>query len=1022
MVDKTDVLQFMVIRPPELPAPGTSKTYIRDDYLDDGGLRDADLFSTDSASAIGKLVYTMVFCSDESDVRVSPATYNRNTMILLAALQLLESYEPPCPNLPGANGSGLESASGRSYIKTLDRFLFLPDRIADVNTPVAMLLPEIMAIARKQAAVEDPDDVDLDVLVAEICRILGVKELRAAAFDGAGTSSGFRETKRALFDTLYLLYILRRRFSVSLEQIIDGLRALHLIEALAVDGFLGALSQPPLSATDRPLLNALSRPYPALDRWRPGSPLPYGLPLVAGQQDLLAYLDASPVLHPIFSQLYYYRRPFNPIKPIGVGDLKVVKNWLKAYKVGEIAHIDNVLQGESKTRVHRRLEKTEDVFSYSSEQEQETQRDTQTTDRFEMKRETDSVLKSDTSVNAGLSLNISYEGTGYKILTGITGGFAYSRSQSDQTKTSTNFAREVVDKAVKRVQSRTSQQRTTTKLFETEEANTHTFENKLPGTGHISGIYRWIDKEYEAQLYNFGKRMMFEFIIPEPASFLVESRLRAFEARIEFPRPPSYPQPASLPQWLQAAAPQTIDENRYRQLARQYDLSELPPFPLPTRVYNLVDVKTGNALFAETVKDGNATYAARTYVCKLPGATGYRVTRLLLRGHIVFAGWVFPTPLGPAPTPDDFVPPGVDPTGHANRFDVNVAGDTLLDRADNSTGAWFFTSGNISTSFNVQNTRVLLNDDVTVTLGLWDSSAFSLAMGLELTLDPMSLVAWQEGVLRKVVQVEQHKVDEQNKELLQAYNASMSTYRNRMAEIRATAVNDLLQGQSEAANRQVMLLELKRQCLAMLTKEFDAIQADDQITDYDTMGLRNIRVVSRQFRVDESPSPDFPLNVSGGFETVEKLIPVRLVDIDRARIKGRYIQFLEQAFEWQLLSYFLYPYFWSTPPHWVELMNRSDLTDPFLTSFLQAGSVRVLVAVSPDYDAAVLHYLATGEPWEGGPSPVIGDPLFIPLYQELKRQQDDLAGATPEGKPWQFTLPTSLVYLENSSTPIPVIT
>jgi hypothetical protein len=935
-------------------------------------------------------------------------------------LQSLEYFEPPCPYPPGGDDIRLEAISGRSYIKTSTRFILLPDRIADVGAPLALLLPEVMEIARRHAAVEDPEDFDRNALAKEIGAALDVKELRAAVFDGSGT---FRDTKRRLFDALYVLYILRRRFSVSLEQIIDGLRALHLIEALAIDELLGKLSQQPqIDPADRPLFNALAKKFPALERWRANTPLPAGFPLVAGLDDLLAYLDAVPVVHPIFSQLFYYRRPFNPIRPIGVGDLKVVKQWLKAYKVGEIAHIDNVLQGETKTRVHRRLEKTEEVFSYSSEQEQETQRDTQTTDRFEMKRETDNVLKTDTSVNAGLSLNISYEGTGYKILTGVTGGVAYTRAQSDQTKVSTNFAREVVDKAVKRVQSRTSQQRTTTKLFETEETNTHTFENKPPSQRHISGIYRWIDKEYEAQLYNFGKRMMFEFVLPEPASFLVESRLRAYEARLVFPRPPNLPQPVPLPNWLLTLSPSSIDESRYLQLAQQYDLSDLPPFPPRARVFKLVDLKTGNALFADTVNGGQGTYVTRTFNCKLAGAAGYRITRLLIRGHVIFAGWEMATPFGPRPTPDDFVPPGIDPAGQINRFDVNVGGDTLLDRSDNTTGAWFFAPGQIVTGFNVQNARALPAEEIDVVLGFWDSSAFSLSMSLELTLSSESLLSWQNSVLRKIRTIEQARADEKNKDLTQSYNESMATYRNRLAEIRATAVNDLLQGQSEAANRQIVLLEIKRQCLAMLTKEFDAIQADDQLTEYDAMGLRDVNVLSRQFQVVETPSPDFPQSVTGNFQEMSKPVQVRMIDIDRARIKGRYVQFLEQAFEWQLLSYFLYPYFWSTPSQWVELMNRNDLADPFMSSFLQAGSVRVLLAVTPAYDDAVLHYLATGEPWEGGPSPVIGDPLFIPLYEELRRQQDDLANAKPEGKPWPFTLPTSLVYLENSSTPIPQIT
>ena len=249
----------------------------------------------------------------------------------------------------------------------------------------------------------------------------------------------------------------------------------------------------------------------------------------------------------------------------------------------------------------------------------------------------------------------------------------------------------------------------------------------------------------------------------------------------------------------------------------------------------------------------------------------------------------------------------------------------------------------------------------------------------------------------------------------------MTTYRNRLAEIQATAISDLLQGESEAMNKQVMLKELKRQCLAVLTKEFDSIANDDVLSEVETMGTRSVNTLARRFKIQEEPDSNHPTKVTGDFEVVEKPVNCPAPDLARAQSKGRYVQFLEQAFEWQQLSYLLYPYFWATPPKWIELMNRSDRTDPFLSSFLQAGSARVLLAVTPAYDEAVLHYLATGEPWEGGPSPVIGDPLFVPLYEEIRKQQDDLLNAKEDGKSWSFTLPTTLVYLDNSDTPLPTI-
>jgi hypothetical protein len=1029
MSDKVDILQFMVIRPANLPAAASlRRAYIRDDDFEQTGFTDADLFSVDSPSGIGRLVYTAVFC----DAAVAPRRDGEGSLtstgsILLAVLDRLASYEAPCPNPAAGDGRVIESLQDRSYLIAGSRILLIPDRLVDVTAPLIGALPEVLAAARTAAEAEAPDPFDKKALVESVRRALGVKALGPTVFEGGWRSGEFASTKRALFDALYLLYILRRRLSVRLEGIIDGLRAMHLAEALAIDEALERLQQQgQAQPADRPLLERLTAAFPSLKGWTFG-PLPADLPLIRHAADVDAHLAAAPIIHPLFARLHHFRRPFNAITPLGIGDLKVVKHWLTRYKAGEIAHIDNVLLGETKTRVHRHLEKTEDVFSFSSEQQEETQRDVQTTDRFEMKRETDNILKSDLNVNANANFSLSYENSGYKVLTGVSGGFAYNRSQYDQTKTTANFAREVVDKAVKRVQSRTSQQRSTTKLFETEETNTHVLENKSTNTTNISGIYRWVDKEYSAQVFNYGKRMMFEFVLPEPAAFLVESRLRAYEAQLDFPRPPTRPPEVQLPAWLQQMAASDITEQRYRALAERYDLTAVPYLPA-TKVIDLLDAGTGKGEFAETGISGGGSYTARTYTCKL-ASIGYRVTRVNMRGRAAFLGQsavvfgnVVAAPDDPPDLRGDRPPlPGDAPgAGEINRMEVSLAGDGVMRLVDNRRLNFLFTTGQDPTVFTV-NGRRLLTDDVTLTLGFWDVGGFSLSFRAELQLTPERLADWQAAVRAVVLAVEQAKVDEANKELTQGYNAQLATYRNRLAELRATAVNEVLQGQSEAANRQVVLRELKRHCLTVLTKEFDSVADDDVLTDLETMGVRQVASRSRRFRVEEHPDAASPAQVTGQFDEVTTTVDFPVVDLDAARIKGRYIQFLEQAFEWQQLSYLLYPYFWATPPKWIDLMNRSDQTDPFLSAFMQAGSVRILLAVTPAYDEAVLHYLATGEPWEGGPAPVIGDPLYIPLYEELRRQQDDLLNATAEGKPWTFTLPTSLVYLDNSNTPLPTI-
>ncbi len=82
--------------------------------------------------------------------------------------------------------------------------------------------------------------------------------------------------------------------------------------------------------------------------------------------------------------------------------------------------------------------------------------------------------------------------------------FAYSQSTTDTTKTSSNFARDVVDRSVSRIQKKTREERITKTIQEVEEINTHGLNN-VGGPGHITGVYRWVDKHYKSQVYNYGE-------------------------------------------------------------------------------------------------------------------------------------------------------------------------------------------------------------------------------------------------------------------------------------------------------------------------------------------------------------------------------------------------------------------------------------------------------------------------------------------------------------------------------------
>jgi hypothetical protein len=136
------------------------------------------------------------------------------------------------------------------------------------------------------------------------------------------------------------------------------------------------------------------------------------------------------------------------------------------------------------------------------------------------------------------------------------------------------------------------------------------------------------------------------------------------------------------------------------------------------------------------------------------------------------------------------------------------------------------------------------------------------------------------------------------------------------------------------------------------------------------------------------------------------------------------IQFLEQAFEWETLSYICYPYYWADSSRWSDL---ADITgnDPNYADFLRSGSARVVLAARPGFEDQVNFYVQFGILWGGGPMPAPGDPDYLSIADEIKAMQQRPLDVTVIDT-WQVVLPTTLIWLENPDglpkNPNPTIT
>ncbi|RVH78112.1 hypothetical protein CN203_11490 [Sinorhizobium meliloti] len=282
----------------------------------------------------------------------------------------------------------------------------------------------------------------------------------------------------------------------------------------------------------------------------------------------------------------------NPIRVAGLCDLKVVRQQLQKYALGEIAYIENVLAGEERSRTHRRLDRTEQQLIFEVEESTSSERDLQTTDRFELNQELENVEKENKTTDAGVNVTGSYGA----VTVAAHANFTSTSAAENAQKTARATVKENVAKAIDRVQKRTRRQETITVTTETTEDNVHRF---VAAKDSVVGLYRYVEKHYWCQVYNYGARLMLEFLVPEPATSYRHYQAKAprTDAHLIAPEPPNF-------------LPDDVTESKYQEYAARYNAPVTAP-PPAYRIANLLtDYKDRKDEAKLTIEQGyEAAYA-----------------------------------------------------------------------------------------------------------------------------------------------------------------------------------------------------------------------------------------------------------------------------------------------------------------------------------------------------------------------------------------------------------------------------
>jgi hypothetical protein len=592
------------------------------------------------------------------------------------------------------------------------------------------------------------------------------------------------------------------------------------------------------------------------------------------------------------------------IRRLGIADYKKVVAEVCCYREAEVSHIENILQGEfrSKTTTRERIEET--TTTTENEVETENLTDTSTTERFEMQTEVANVLAQQKEFGAFATVTGPI---GNMMLEAGT-NFATNTAKEESNRQAVTESKEITQRAMERVVNRfrTEVVKKVTESY--KEENSHIFDNR-GGTGNVSGVYRYINAIYKNQIYNYGKRLMYEFMIPQPSK-MHELGMKAIKNLPPDIAGPVLTEPRKPETFFVTKASELSDAN-YMAMASEYNADVTAP---PQK----------NPIIGKALKGGGGQGSFTNEFNDIKIPEGYRVNAIKYQLSYFQAE-------------------------NSNTMIKLVIGtfSRVIARPLYNMGQMYPGTATDIEKFTM--------DTIPVALSGWDVGSYTLNLSITLERTDESYQNWQ----------------------MKTYDTIIKAYKDRLQEYYDWLNRDKTQeenvfGTNPLFYRQIEQITLKRNCLAYLLKDNEMGQSYYTGDTFDTFA------VTRNQQMDNYAS---------------------------------LTKFMEQAFEWNLMSYNFYPYYWGKKQEWVQLY-RTENDDPVFRNFMQAGMARVIVTVRPGFEDAVMHYMATGEIWGGGQVPVLGDPLYMSIAAELEEQEYVVE------QTWETVVPTSLIGLQKDGVSI----
>ncbi len=460
------------------------------------------------------------------------------------------------------------------------------------------------------------------------------------------------------------------------------------------------------------------------------------------------------------------------VNALYVGDLLVTQQQLMRYDLGEVAHIENVMASEEKTRSHRRLDRSELTETSERETENETERETQTTERFSIEKEASKVLQESLNLSASVSVSATF---GTVASMEASTGFGYNSSSTESNNEATSFSKQVTDRALTRVKEHIRETRSLKIIKEIEEIASHKFSNiavpNSPLPEHINGVFCWVDKYYLNKVVNYSKRLMLDFTVAEPANFYIFRKVNK-PAEGDQMTEPVHPSQLkdSNDVVLGMESFKDINDSNYAFWAAQYGVTDAAIQPL--------GYKTVSKPFSLNLKG-------------VDDAAAIEEKLVIPNGYTAVAGRVM----------QNFY--GIDPTVFTDYYISIQIGDVAI--------TYQHVAGSIFSLY----THTMEGDSIPISIKLWGPNpncVVEAIVNVVITCYPTAeaILAWKQSVYAKVIE---------------GYNTQKKAYDEWVNAQQAYAAYQIT-GNNPEINRQIEREELKKRCLELFTgQRFESFDA-----------------------------------------------------------------------------------------------------------------------------------------------------------------------------------------------------